>query len=212
MRPVQYSRASQAIVDAFEARSGDQQVGSYWGDDEASEVRKEIKDHYISEQKRRCCYCTVLIPTDHNGVWDGEHVISRHGAARFMFKPENLAISCKDCNGAKREKEVRRNTARVSFPDKSEHYLIVHPHFDEYPEHIRWVGNVVYPTSRKGIATVAMCDLHRYGLNEAGASVVPTHHAMDHQIGVLLNPQADLTEMKLAIAAAKSYLETVSQE
>ncbi|MGO7242876.1 HNH endonuclease [Rhizobium ruizarguesonis] len=212
MKPVQYSPASQSIVESFEARPPDQQVGAYWGEDEASPVRKEIKDHYIAEQQRKCCYCRVAIPTNHNGVWDGEHIISRHGAARFMFRPLNLAISCKDCNGAKREKEVRRDASRVSFPDKSEHYLIVHPHFDEYSDHIRWMGNVVYPTSRKGVATVDMCDLHRYGLDEVGAPVVPVHPAMDRQLGVLMNPQSDLIEMKLAISAAQTYLETVPQK
>ncbi|TGQ80252.1 hypothetical protein EN850_13295 [Mesorhizobium sp. M8A.F.Ca.ET.207.01.1.1] len=211
MTPVKYSATSQLIVDKFEASAPDKQVGSYWSEDEVSPVRKEIKDHYIQEQNQRCCYCLVEIPTGNNAVWDGEHIISRDGAPRFMFEPVNLCISCKDCNGSKRELEVRKNPARKSFPSKSEHYKIVHPHLDPYAEHIRWFGKVVSPLSKKGVETVAMCDLTRFGRASAGASKVPTHPAMDKQIGVLMDPQADLIEMRMALASLTEYFKLVPQ-
>lgn len=212
MNPVQYSATNQAIVDQFEGKPADQQAGAYWSDDEVHPVRKQIKTHYIGEQARRCCYCNVEIPMDHHAVWDAEHIISRDGAARFMFVPRNLAIACKPCNGFKSEQEVRKNPTRVSFPDKSEHYLIVHPHFDEYSEHIVWVDKLVWPQTEKGIATVAMCRLHRFGLKQAGAAKVERHPATFGHIGKLLDPQADSTELSMALAAIADFLKTIPQD
>ncbi|WP_064695539.1 HNH endonuclease [Rhizobium aegyptiacum] len=212
MNPVQYSQASQAVVDAFEAMPRDQQVGSYWSDAEVTPVRKEIKDHYIAEQQMRCCYCSVETLTKHNGVWNGEHVISRDAEPRFMFEPRNLAICCRDCNGAKLAAEVRKNPKRKSFPNKSEHYEIVHPHFDTYSDHIRWVGKVVWPISRKGVQTATICNLWRYGLEEAGAQKVPRHPGTYKYIGMLLDAQADAMEMKMALGAFEKFVETIPQE
>lgn len=56
MNPVKYGAACQALVDAFNAREPDQKDHNYWSDDVINSVRAEIKEHYISEQNRRCCY------------------------------------------------------------------------------------------------------------------------------------------------------------
>lgn len=211
MKPVVYSAENQLIVNNYEARPAIDQIGSYWSESEVSPVRKQIKDHYISEQSQQCCYCRFEIATNNCGVWDGEHIISRDAAPRFMFVPRNLSISCKDCNLAKKEKEVRVNPTRIRFPDKSNQYKIVHPHFDNYTDHIEWFGKVVRPLTSKGIETVAICGLSRYGKKKAGADKVPMHPAMAKQIGVLMDPFSDRTDMHVALAGIKAYLETVPQ-
>ncbi|NLS17144.1 hypothetical protein HGP16_11305 [Rhizobium sp. P40RR-XXII] len=212
MNPVVYSDANQLIIKNYEDRSAVDQAGSYWGDDEVAPIRKQIKDHYIAEQGQRCCYCTFEIATNNNAVWDGEHIISRDAAPRFMFVPQNLSISCKDCNLAKKEKEVRVNPALKRFPTRSEQYKIVHPHFDTYADHIQWFGKVVKPLTDKGIETVAMCSLSRFGKKKAGAEKVPIHPAMAKQIGVLMDPFSDRIDMHVALAGIKAYLETVQQD
>lgn len=103
----------------------------------------------------------------HGRVWDIEHVISRDENLKFMFEPQNLAVSCIECNGAKRATRV---TIRdyVRFPRRSQNYLIVHPHFDEYFEHIDIVGDNTYQAlSKKGKFTIYHCDLFRYWEREA---------------------------------------------
>jgi 5-methylcytosine-specific restriction endonuclease McrA len=166
--PVSYSAASQTIVDAYNAQSKAQKSATYWSDDAVKIVRKEIKDHYIAEQAHRCAYCHHPIYTNNNAVWDAEHVISKQRNPEFMFEPRNLAISCKDCNIAKGEQEVR-NTQKVSFPETSPEYKIVHPHFDNYEDHIRWAGPVcIAVTADKGSKTIAMCNLTRYAAMQIG--------------------------------------------
>ncbi|WP_404365821.1 hypothetical protein AB5I39_09650 [Sphingomonas sp. MMS24-J45] len=165
MQPVEYSGAVVAIVQAFNARPPAAKVASYWSADEVNPVRKVIKDHYIGEQQQRCCYCQHLLETNNNAVWDGEHVISREAKPQFMFEARNLAVACKDCNIAKREQNVLKNKDRITFPVKSSDYLIVHPHFDTYGDHLIWYGVVVAAASSdsaKGTATIGMCNLTRY--------------------------------------------------
>ncbi len=162
MNPVTYSSSSQAVISTYNAKPKDQKMASYWSDDAVAAVKKEIKDHYIQEQNFRCAYCRQPMYTEHNGVWDAEHVISKKTKPEFMFEPRNLAISCKDCNQAKSDQEVRKNHSKVSFPTTSPEYIIVHPHFDTYEDHIRWMGPVCVALSKdKGSKTIAMCNLTR---------------------------------------------------
>ena len=211
MTPVQFGAACKALVDAFDAREPAQKDHNYWNDPVVNPVRAEIKNHYVVEQNRRCCYCNREYPTNNNAVWDAEHIIAKRLAPRFMFEPRNLAASCKDCNIAKSEDEVRVNPARNAFPDQSRHYNIVHPHFDDYADHIRWYGDVVRALSPKGAALVAMCKLWRFGLAKAGVEVAPPHPLVDGLIGVMMDPQADPMAKAVAIEGYKEYVRAQPQ-
>lgn len=166
MQPVKYEGAVANTVIAYDARPEATKIAEYWSDAAVTPVRKIIKDHYIREQNQLCCYCHHLLETNNNAVWDGEHVISREVKPQFMFEPRNLAISCKDCNISKGVKNVLNNRDRKTFPVKASDYIIVHPHFDNYDDHILWFGPVVAAAStnsNKGSTTIEMCDLTRYG-------------------------------------------------
>lgn len=211
MNPVKYGAACQALVDTFNALECGQKDPNYWGDGAINAVRAEIKEHYITEQNRRCCYCGREYPTDNKAVWDGEHIIAKSIAPHFMFEPHNLAASCKDCNIAKGEVEVRINPTRKSFPDQSKHYKIVHPHFDNYHDHIRWYGDVVRPLSAKGGELVGMCKLWRFGVTKAGAEVAPPNSLVDGMIGVMMDPQADAVTKEVAIEGYKAFVRAQRQ-
>jgi uncharacterized protein (TIGR02646 family) len=206
MTPVQYGAGSKALVDAFNARPPEQKEPNYWNADAIDPVRAEIKDHYIVDQGRRCCYCNREYPTNNKAVWDGEHIIAKSLAPRFMFEPRNLAASCKDCNIAKGEDEVRVHPDRKSFPDQSQHYIIVHPHFDNYGDHIRWFGDAVRPLTPKGGALVNMCNLWRFGYTKAGVEVAPPNPLVDGLIGIIMDPQADPLNKAVAIEGYKEYV------
>lgn len=212
MNPVQYDAQNQAIVDEFNARLPDQKDPEYWSDPVVNPVRGEIKDHYIAEQNRRCCYCDREYPTNNKAVWEGEHIIARTKAPRFMFEPRNLSACCKDCNNAKREGDVRVDPDRVSFPDESHHYRIVHPHFDRYEDHIRWYGDVVKPLTPKGGELIALCNLYRFGFVKAGADVTPANSLVDNMIGIMMDPQASAANKAIAVAAYREYVKTIPQK
>lgn len=182
MKAVTYSPASQSIVDAYNIRENADKNAAYWSDDETAAVRKEIKDHYIAEQSHKCAYCLKPILSNNNAVWDGEHIISKAKNPEFMFEPMNLAISCKDCNGAKLEQEVRV-TKKKSFPKKASEYGIVHPHFDNYDDHIGWLGEICFAKSLgKGPKTIAMCNLSRY----AALTIGGTTNILDNRFAGLM--------------------------
>lgn len=160
--PVCYDDGMESLVSAF--GKIDEKDPDYWGSSEIEHIRSHIKVHYIKEQRNYCCYCRRPMLSEHNGLWDVEHVISRSQKPAFMFTPMNLAVSCKDCNIAKGSKNVLVNKTRVTFPDKSGDYLIVHPHFDDYYEHI-YRKDVIYlprKNSSKGKYTINVCDLLRF--------------------------------------------------
>jgi hypothetical protein len=195
LTPVTYSVAAQAVVDTYNGRPDDQKSGAYWSNEEVTAVRKEIKDHYIQEQSHRCAYCRHAIYTNNNAVWDAEHIISKANNPKFMFEPRNLAVACKDCNGAKSEQEVR-STPKVSFPSTSEDYLIVHPHFDDYGAHIGWIGELCFARTRgKGTKTIAMCNLSRYSAMTVGED----SNIMDDRFNKLV---ATLFDAKTPVDAA----------
>lgn len=210
MNPVQYSENAKTIVTAYENLPSGDQSGTYWNNDSVDSVRAEIKNHYIAEQNFICVYCRRQIATGNNALWDAEHIISKALAPRFMFTPLNLAVACRDCNIAKGQKEVR-TTMRKKFPNESKHYLIIHPHFDNYAEHIRWFGDVCSPQSSKGVATQAACGLTRFTAELLGIDGVLVHPGFDKHVGDLLKAKTKL-DAEAAVAAIKVYVEAILQE
>lgn len=167
LEPVIYSEVSAQFVKTYEAKKLSDKSGADW-DDKTNpllvELKREIKKHYLKAQNYTCAYCQQKIVVDHNGAWDTEHIAPRDSYPSFMFVPENLCVSCKDCNGAKSNKTVLANRNRRSFPRHSKDYTICHPHFDTYSKHIRVIGEAVLylPRTKKGQALIEMCGLLRF--------------------------------------------------
>lgn len=210
MTPVQYSPANQVIVDNFENLPKNSQSSTYWSDGAVEPARAEIKNHYIAEQQYVCVYCRRQIVTANKALWDAEHVIPREKAPRFMFTPQNLAVSCRDCNNAKGNDEVRK-TKRKQFPDQSKHYLIVHPHFDNYADHLRWFGDICAPLSDKGVKTLSTCNLTRFTAKLLGINGALVQPGFDKYVGELLKAK-NKTDAKAALAAVGVYVESIPQE
>ncbi|MGD9713328.1 MAG: HNH endonuclease [Thermomicrobiales bacterium] len=205
MQPVKYGGAVAAIVQAYNARPENEKVAAYWSADAVTPVRKVIKDHYIADQQQLCCYCRHQLETNNNAVWDGEHIIARETKPQFLFEPLNLSVSCKDCNVPKGTKNVLKNKDRKTFPIKSTDYIIVHPHFDEYDDHILWFGPVVAAASSdsdKGSTTIELCDLTRYGKRCGNLKGEVFDQRFRNRIGELLmsRDQGDATEVLAELA------------
>jgi hypothetical protein len=99
--------------------------------------------------------------SDSGLAWDVEHVVPKSLRPDFMFEPLNLAAACKDCNTAKRVFQVLANPRRRTYPKESDRFVIVHPHFDTYDEHLRFKDYVFSPLTTKGLQTMVACNLVR---------------------------------------------------
>lgn len=164
-KPIVYSAEERELIDA--AIAAPDFGAAAWGAEKIADIRKRVKRYYIQVQAYRCCYCSQTVYAEHGWAWDIEHVIARSINARFMFEPCNLAISCIECNQAKSVTPVT-NPKRVRFPKRSENYAIVHPHYDEWSEHIELEGDVTYRAiTEKGKFTIYHCDLFRFWQRKA---------------------------------------------
>ncbi|GFO65042.1 HNH endonuclease [Geomonas paludis] len=159
--PIVYSKESLDILDACK---GTPLAPQDWSDAKFTDIKTEIKEYYKVIQNYTCPYCQQKIQIDHNMAWDIEHIIPRIMKPKFMFEPQNLCIACKDCNGPKSGKNVLKNSNRKTFPNKPKDYIIVHPHFHSYNDHIEILvpGLVYRPISDEGKNTAIACDLYRF--------------------------------------------------
>ena len=157
-----YSGAALVVVDSFEAKASEDQLPEYWENDLVKPVRRNAKAYFIRKQKRCCCYCKQRVSSKNFKVWDVEHVLPRSSNPAFMFEPQNLAVSCPDCNTAKSNKKISKSKNYKRFPRSSNSYTIVHPHFDSYEDNIHVVGYIYSPKTLKGKETIIACDLLRF--------------------------------------------------
>ncbi|MBN3865213.1 hypothetical protein HCU66_23665 [Pseudomonas frederiksbergensis] len=140
----------------------------HWGIKEGESARvvatfkKEVKKYYYHRQARRCCYCSKELDP-HNGSFDAEHILDKDTYPQFMFSLENIAAVCKTCNGAKSSKNVIAPGVDVaSVPADSRHYLLVHPHKDEWNDYLDYdrIGRIVAkPQQSKGVETISICGI-----------------------------------------------------
>lgn len=170
--PVKYEGAIKVKVDHFNALPRSEQSGAYWGATDSgnmADVKKFIKDHYKVAQEYRCPYCYQRIVVEHNGSWDAEHIIPKDMYPQFMFEPRNLCVSCRDCNIIKLNKNVLRNKDRISFPVDPDDYIMPHPHFHVYTDHIKVIKEAAFylPKTDKGRMLIEICGLLRFVLKFA---------------------------------------------
>lgn len=133
-----------------------------WTNESVRTLRSSIKSHYIAAQNSKCCYCDRHLGSENRRIWDVDHVVPRATHPRFMFEPRNLAASCPDCNIAKRDARVLENNSRKTYPTTSQAFIILHPHFDRFADHIYNDGYVYVPKTEKGKRTIYICDLLRF--------------------------------------------------
>lgn len=146
-----------------------------WGDEDLKDLRKVIRDYYRDEQKS-CTYCRKDISIQSASNSHVEHLIPKSKALNFIFEPKNLCVVCSDCNDIKKEKEVlsavdntiKRKKEYKRYPTSTNAYLIYHPHFDKYEDHIFKCGDIYIDCSPKGSYTMMICKLnrkaHKYGI------------------------------------------------
>ena len=168
INPINYTNTHAAIIDK---KIGDSQLnGKQWSDDDLSEIRSAIRSHYKNEQNGRCAYCKNPISIHSALNCHVEHIAPKSKYPQFIFEPKNLCVICSDCNTIKRNQEVIRaepdtvvnGATRKQYPRSSSAFLIVHPHFDDWDEHIQGFGKYYVDKSQKGHFTIGACVLNRH--------------------------------------------------
>ena len=141
-----------------------------WGHEALESLRCSIRDFYRNEQKGICVYCRKDISLRSASNCQVEHVAPKSLYPEFIFEARNLCVICADCNEIKREQEslnravdtVKSKNARDRYPRTSNSFMLVHPHFDIYSDHIEIVGNYFYvDKTKKGHFTIGACRLNR---------------------------------------------------
>lgn len=182
LSPIVFVGSEKTYVDTYNKKPKSEKNGAIWDGDDAGlvKVKKVIKDHYLKIQDYTCAYCRQRIEVEHNGAWDTEHIIPKDSYPQFLFEPENLCVSCKDCNGAKTNKEVLRRKGRVRFPREAKDYLFCHPYFHVYTDHVRVVRKAALylPKTEEGKRLIEICGLLRFVLKFADYDCVDEEVSM----------------------------------
>jgi uncharacterized protein (TIGR02646 family) len=168
--PVTYSQEEELQI--INKKSDANFKSTSWSDADLDDIKQTIKTHYHRVQNSVCPYCQQKLNTVHGRNWDIEHIVPRSHEKNFMFEPLNLCMSCLDCNKEKSNKKITSSGAKKKYPTDTSLYFIVHPHFDDYDEHILKVkvGFFYVPKKAKGRKTIEVCGLNRFykfaGFNE----------------------------------------------
>lgn len=152
-------------------------------------IRRYIREHYLKQQRHRCAYCMVFNQSSHGLSWNIDHILPKDQYPQFLFHPLNLILSCKECNSFKTNHVPLINKAQrfnYKYPREGSIFSIVHPHFDNYGDHIivEKIGNYnayTYITD-KGLETIVVCKLSRFSFIESyDTSDMDTISAIEEQ-------------------------------
>lgn len=145
-----------------------------------SELRSFIRKHYRDEQAGKCAYCRKDVSLVSALNCHVEHIVPKSLHDKYMFLPKNLCVVCADCNQIKKDKETltlnQKGQTRSRYPAVSSGFHIVHPHFDNYEEHIDINRECWYiDKTLKGHFTIGVCKLNQrcgdYGIDEPNEMV-----------------------------------------
>lgn len=150
-----------------------------WNDEDIQDIRSRIRNFYRQQQNGRCAYCRKDLSIVSTANCQIEHVLSKAKYIQFVAEPLNLCVICADCNQIKRDQEVLNEVPAVTarrelkrYPRVSRSFLIVHPHFDNFEDHIFEVNGFYLDKTSKGGYTILFCKLnrrlHQFGYENAG--------------------------------------------
>lgn len=159
--PYQLSQTDNA---AIEATSHGQPSTEDWKASRLDGFKKRVRRYYHKIQNQKCAYCRMDVSLA-TGFYHIEHIIPKSIHPEWMYEPSNLCLSCPNCNTSKGTQEVLADANIEKLPHHSTDYLIVHPHIDNYFEHIEIVDGLLYKgLTTKGKKTIEICNLTRIEL------------------------------------------------
>lgn len=155
-----YSLSTEDII-AIEKTSKGHPSKDDWGVKKLEKFRNNVRTYYKKAQNQKCAYCRMDINVA-TGYFHIEHIVAKSVHPEWMYEPLNLCLACPICNSSKNNKEVLVDTGCTKLPVESSGYLIIHPHMDNYFDHIEIVDGLIYKgLTPKGIKTIELCNLTR---------------------------------------------------
>lgn len=135
-------------------------VGNY------KNFKNNIKAHLRREQHGRCVFCRRIID-ESQCASTIEHILPKSKYPQFETYPENLVLSCHDCNNKKGERvpliEDLCSIDLSCYPPESDLFIIIYPYQDKYEEHIDVPEDtcIATPITEKGKNTIQFYKLNR---------------------------------------------------
>ena len=129
-------------------------------------IQDKIRKDYCVKQRKICAYCNTEMDTKCNGS-HLDHIVPKSKRQMWMYEPINLCLSCPQCNTTKLDKFTLSNISKNAIipPRQSIYYTIIHPHFDNWNDHLFYEDDFFITASNnsiKGINTIEVCGLFRH--------------------------------------------------
>ena len=110
------------------------------------QLKVRIRDFHLLRHGNSCCYCAKNFEGEFTYVLDREHVLPKDDFRSLAFTLCNLGVACKKCNmrikGRDTSFVVDIGTILLNY-DRSDRYLIIHPNFDRFSDHIAVSENIL---------------------------------------------------------------------
>ena len=167
-----------------------------WGDKAAvvTKFKRKLKVDLRRLQLAQCCYCRRQLSDD--CTVHMEHFVDKGIYSAYTFEIQNLALACGTCNGAKnghtlhitallKKRAVRHGKANflrcpaltstlnagLPYPATAASFRWVHPHFDNFSDHIELTRGWVYArVTLKGYRTIQSVKLNQIAALEKRAA------------------------------------------
>lgn len=131
-----------------------------WEHGKLQPLIRKIRKHYLNEQGELCWFCRLPFRDD----IQVEHLVpkdGKYGRSVYTFHAQNLSVACKHCNSKKSTNNDMVPYTRTPYPQSGIYFKIVHPHFDDYFDHIEIVDKSRYVgKTLKGKRTIERCKLY----------------------------------------------------
>lgn len=138
-----------------------------WKDSIYKPIKDRIREYYYSIQNETCAYCRLPIHGGTDNI-EIEHIVDKNRRGDFTFEPQNLVVSCHNCNFIKSTKRVFQVCPPLNnYPNNGNTFNIIHGHFDIYFSNIELrQGSIYHAITDKGDFTIETCRLDRLELAE----------------------------------------------
>jgi hypothetical protein len=112
-----------------------------------------------------------------------------------MFTEMNLAAACRECNSHKRAKETLVDPLANAYPLTPSAFYVVHPHYDNWSEHILRDHLTYASFSAKGAWTIKECNLNRFTGREIGLRYAISDVRYEEPVRQLLSGDMTLQQL-----------------
>jgi len=136
--------------------------------------KDRIKTYLINAQDGCCAYCGMDFET--LGDSHRDHIAPKAKHPKFIFRPDNIILSCPKCNGLNKKKDLET----INHPPHSRYrkcdFIIIHPYYDNPEEHINYIvsseGVLVRHITEKGRKTIDFFGLDSINFTETRAQCI----------------------------------------